>query len=212
MVGRGRETAWTSGGIAPALATRAVAGVAGTIVMTVFQKFVKMPLTRRRESYEPANMVHRLTSFCPGRKEDRRRLNHAAHVAVGAGWGAAHGVIDTKTKLRGQPAVAALFGILWPADVLGVAALGVHEPPCRWTPTETAVDFVDESVLAQETGMIFDLAAGPARTDGRSPSERKLRRLTAPDEGGAAAELRKSRRTSFLGLPGRRSTGARTPS
>ncbi len=160
MVGRVEETALTSGGIAPALAIGAVAGVAGTVVMTAFQKLVEMPLTGRRESYEPANMVHRLTGFRPRRNEDRRRLNYAAHFAVGAGWGAAHGVIATKTKLRGQSAVAAVFGILWPADVLGVAALGVHEPPWRWTTTETAVDLIDKLVLAQATGLIFDWAAG----------------------------------------------------
>ena len=155
MVARAAGTAVTK---APAVATGAVAGVGGTVVMTAFQKLVEMPLTGRRESYEPANMVHRLTGFRPRRNEDRRRLNYAAHFAVGAGWGAAHGVIATKTKLRGQSAVAAVFGILWPADVLGVAALGVHEPPWRWTLTETAVDFVDKLVLAQATGIIFDLA------------------------------------------------------
>jgi hypothetical protein len=145
--------------MAPAMAVGAAAGVAGAVVMTAFQRFVEMPLTGRSESYEPANMVHRLFGLRPRSRKTRRRLNYAAHFAVGAGWGAAHAAIATKTELRGQAAVAAAFGVLWPADVLGVAALGVHEPPWRWTLTETAVDFVDKLVLAQATGMIFDRAA-----------------------------------------------------
>ncbi len=156
MVGHSAATAPAGGGMAPAVAVGAAAGLAGTAVMTAFQRLVEMPVTGRSESYEPANMVHRLSGWKPRRRRDRRRLNYAAHFAVGAGWGAAHGTIATKTKLRGQAAVATVFAVLWPADVLGVAALGVHEPPWRWTRTETAVDFVDKLVLAQATGMIFD--------------------------------------------------------
>lgn len=157
MIGRGASSP-AGGGMAPAVALGAAAGVAGTAVMTAFQRLVEMPVTGRSESYEPANMVHRLVGWRPRGKKSRRQLNYAAHFAIGAGWGVAHGAITTKTELRGQRAVATVFGLLWPADVLGVAALGVHKPPWRWTRTETAVDFVDKLVLAQATGMIFDWA------------------------------------------------------
>lgn len=159
MVGQGPETASTAGGTARAVVTGALAGVAGTVVMTAFQRLVEMPLTGRRESYEPANMVQRLTGRRPRKHRQRRQLNYLAHFGVGAGWGAAHGAVAERSGLRGQRAVAAVFGLLWPADVLGVAALGVHEPPWRWTATETAVDFVDKLVLAQATGLIFDRVA-----------------------------------------------------
>ena len=158
MAGRMNGTAVTSRGMAPAIAIGAAAGLAGTVVMTAFQKLVEMPLTGRSESYEPANMVQRLTGVRPRGKQNRRRLNYAAHFAIGAGWGAAHGAIATKTGRRGPNAGATVFALLWPADVLGVAALGVHEPPWRWTPTEAAVDFVDKLVLAQATGLAFDRA------------------------------------------------------
>ncbi|CAA9491431.1 MAG: hypothetical protein AVDCRST_MAG38-2653 [uncultured Solirubrobacteraceae bacterium] len=156
MVGQSFGTTSAAAGTARAVATGALAGAAGTVVMTAFQRLVEMPLTGRRESYEPANMVQRLTGWQPRSPRHRRRLNYAAHFGVGAGWGAAHGAISGLTGLRGQRAVAAVFGLLWPADVLGVAALGVHEPPWRWTATETAVDFADKLVLAQATGLLFD--------------------------------------------------------
>ena len=158
MAGRVNKAAVASGGMAPAIVVGAVAGIAGTVVMTAFQKLVEMPLTGRSESYEPANMVQRLAGVRPRGKRNRRRLNYAAHFAIGAGWGAAHGAIATKTGRRGPNAGATVFALLWPADVLGVAALGVHQPPWRWTPTEAAVDFVDKLVLAQATSLAFDSA------------------------------------------------------
>ncbi len=36
-----------------------VAGVAGTVVMTVFQKLAEMPLTGRPDSYAPAELVEK---------------------------------------------------------------------------------------------------------------------------------------------------------
>ncbi len=43
--------------IAPAVARGVLAGLAGTAVMTAFEKFVEMPLTGRGESYAPANFA-----------------------------------------------------------------------------------------------------------------------------------------------------------
>ena len=60
MVGRVVGTTGSSGAMAPAIATGALAGVAGTIVMTAFQRLVEMPLTGRSESPEPANLVQKL--------------------------------------------------------------------------------------------------------------------------------------------------------
>ncbi len=45
------------------------------------------------------------------------------------------------------------------ARIPAIRKLHGTPPPWRWTLTETAVDFVDKLVLAEATGMIFDLAA-----------------------------------------------------
>ena len=36
-------------------------GVAGTVVLTAFQKFVEMPLTKRGESFAPASVAEKVT-------------------------------------------------------------------------------------------------------------------------------------------------------
>ncbi len=44
----------------------AVAGVAGTVVMTAFQKFGEMPITGRSDSYAPADSPRRSSGSLPG--------------------------------------------------------------------------------------------------------------------------------------------------
>ena len=67
-----------------------VAGVAGTVVMTVFQKLVEMPLTGRPDSYAPAELVEKVFRVHP-EGPARRRINNATHLALGSMWGAACG-------------------------------------------------------------------------------------------------------------------------
>lgn len=134
-----------------------LAGLAGTAAMTAFQRWVEMPLTGRRESYEPAKLTEKLLPMVhPTRPKRRRQVNYAAHFGVGLGWGAAHGLLVHGLHLRGQLAVAAVFGALWPADVLGVAALGLHPWPWNWSAQDTMIDLADKLVLAQATGLVFD--------------------------------------------------------
>lgn len=103
-------------------------------------------------------MVQRVLPIKTRRKRDRRRLNYAAHFAVGAAWGAAHG-LAARAGPRGQGAVAAVFGVLWPGDVVGMTALGLDEP-WRWSAQELAIDVVDKLVLAEATGAIYERLGG----------------------------------------------------
>jgi len=96
-----------------AMGNGAVAGLAGTVVMTAFQRLVEMPATGRKESYAPADLVMKLFPVAPKRKRDRRRLNNIAHFGVGVAWGVGHGLIATRAGLRGQRAVATVFGAIW---------------------------------------------------------------------------------------------------
>lgn len=131
-----------------------VAGLAGTVAMTGFQRFVEMPLSGRAESYQPAELVEKLT----GRRleEPRRRaLNYLAHFGVGAAWGAAHGAA-AQLGVRGPKSVAVVFGTLWPADVASMHLLGLGEPLWQWSTKDLAIDVADKLVLAIATGTAFE--------------------------------------------------------
>ena len=130
------------------------AGVAGTVVMTAFQRWVEMPLSGRKESYQPAELVERLLGKRV-KQPDRRKLNYATHFGIGAAWGAAHGAL-AQAGVRAPWTAAATFGVLWPADVTSMAVLGLGDPPWRWKSRELVVDVADKLVLAIATGIAYE--------------------------------------------------------
>jgi len=152
----GRNPGTTTLSLRRSVGQGVVAGLAGSVVMTAFQRLVEMPLSGRRESYQPADLVDKALGIRPKRDRDRRRLNYAAHFTVGAGWGAVHGAAAHATGLRGQRAVGAVFGAMWPGDVTAMTLLGLGEPPWRWSRSDLAVDVADKLVLAEATGLVFD--------------------------------------------------------
>ncbi len=131
-----------------------VAGVAGTAVMTAFQKLVEMPITGRGESFAPANFAAKILPIEPKNDQERQRLNWLTHFALGAMWGTAFGMAG-RAGLHGQKAVAAVFAVVYTGDVLLNTALGLYEPS-SWSKGELAVDVIDKLVQAQATGAIFD--------------------------------------------------------
>lgn len=140
------------------LGTGVVAGFAGAAVMTAFQRLVEMPVTGRGESEAPLTLVTKLLPIDPKGARRRRQVNYVAHFAVGSGWGAARALAD-RAGLRGQRAVAAVFAAMWTADVLGVAALGLDDPPWRWGRRDLAIDVIDKLVLAEAVGLVYDRLA-----------------------------------------------------
>jgi len=130
------------------------AGLAGTAVMTGFQKLVEMPLTGRKDSYAPAMFAERVFPIGRKRGKARKRLNYAVHFGLGAGWGAAFAAAS-RAGLRGQRAVAAVFAVFYATDVALNTALGLYEPQ-KWSGRDWAIDVGDKLVQAQASGLVFD--------------------------------------------------------
>jgi hypothetical protein len=140
----------------------ALAGLAGSVVMTAFQKFVEMPITKREASYGPADLAQKLLPVAPSSEAGRKRLNYATHTALGAMWGAAYGVAAHK-GLRGLRGAGATFGAIYTQDLVMITALGLGKP-WTWSPKEWSIDVVDKVVVIVATGTIFDRLLGPDAT------------------------------------------------
>ena len=102
-----------------------LAGLAGTVAMTAFQKLAEMPITGRGDSDAPAQFVEKILPIQVEGNEDHHRLNYVIHYALGAMWGSAYG-IAARTGLRGWKAVATVFSIVYTGDVLLNTALGLY--------------------------------------------------------------------------------------
>lgn len=148
------EAATGTRGLAPVAARGIAAGLAGTVVMTAFQRFVEMPITGRPQSYAPADFAQRVLPIRPSSDRGRSTLNWATHFGVGGLWGVAHGLVE-RAGLRGQRAVAATFGVVYTADTLLNTALGLYQP-WRWSARDWAIDLGDKLVLAEATGLIYE--------------------------------------------------------
>jgi hypothetical protein len=145
--------------VASAAGSGVLAGVAGTGVMTAFQRYVEMPLSRRPESFTPAELAEKVLHLRPATRQGRRRLNYAAHFGIGGLWGAAYGLASL-AGLRGQRAVNTVFGLVYGGGVLAGAATGQLHPG-QWSATDWAVDLVDIYVQVQATGFVFDRLLHP---------------------------------------------------
>jgi hypothetical protein len=147
---------------ATSVLTRGVlAGIGGTVLMTAFQKLVEMPLTKRGESFAPADFAERVTPVETDTQQGRQRLNYVTHFSLGTMWGAAYGLAALQ-GLRGQKAVNTVFAVVYTGDVLLNTALGLYSPT-RWSTKDLVIDVVDKYVQAQGTGAVFDRLLDPAR-------------------------------------------------
>jgi len=136
-----------------------LAGLAGTVVMTVFQRLVEMPLTHRQDSYAPAEFAEKVLRVRPKTAGGRRSLNDTTHLALGALWGSAYGVAAGR-GLRGQRAVNVVFAAVYTGDVLLNTALGLYRPQ-DWTSKDWSIDMIDKYVQAQAVGAVFDRLLDP---------------------------------------------------
>jgi hypothetical protein len=136
--------------------------VAGTAVMTVFQKLVEMPFTGRSDSFVPAELAETVLRVRPATRRGRTVLNYTAHFSLGTMWGAAYG-LAAYAGLRGVKAAAAVYGVAYPADVLGSTAL-VGYQPSTWSRRDWVTDAGEKLIQAVATALVFDKTLDPTRT------------------------------------------------
>ena len=136
-----------------------LAGIGGTVVMTAFQKLVEMPLSRRGESYAPADFAEEITFVQADSAAGRRGLNWVTHFALGAMWGSAYGFAAAR-ELRGQKAVHVVFAVVYAGDVALNTALGLYRP-LQWSAKDLVIDVVNKYMQAQGTGAVFDRVLDP---------------------------------------------------
>ena len=151
----------TSPSVLESVSRGMVAGVAGTVVMSAFQKFVEMPITKRGDSYAPADFAEKILPVHPKTEQGRKRLNWVTHFALGKMWGTAYG-LTAHAGLRGPKAIALVFATVYTGDVLLNKALGLYKLS-TWSKQDWTVDLIDKLVQAAATGVLYDTVFGPGK-------------------------------------------------
>jgi hypothetical protein len=141
--------------IAAAVGKGLVAGAAGTAVMTV-SSMLEARLRGRDASSAPAEALEHLLDVEPADEAAAQRLNHVAHWGYGTALGALRGLIGV-AGLRGAPAAATHFGLVWGAEQAVLPALDVSPPAWEWSPEEVGLDALHHLVYAAATGIAYEL-------------------------------------------------------
>jgi hypothetical protein len=137
-----------------------LAGLAGSVVMTAFQRLIEIPISEREDSYAPAELAQKMLPIDPPKNNKaRKRLNYEMHTALGAIWGAAYGVAAYK-GLRGSDALLRVFPIVYINNVAFGTAMGLGNP-LDWSRKDLTIDVVDKFVHVSATSFIFDRFLDP---------------------------------------------------
>ncbi len=145
-----------------------LAGLAGTAAMTLGEK-LEQAITKRPDSYIPADTLGRLTRITPKSDQQKLAMNWAMHWGQGILFGALRGLM-AEHGLRGPMGSFLFMNFRLLNDETLENATGVGALPWTWPVDEQVIDLVHKGVYAFVTGGVADrLIEGPPGI----PAERK---------------------------------------
>ncbi len=131
-----------------------IAGLAGTIVMTICQR-IDMKITGRKGSKTPAKAVREAFDIKPVSQSESKELSTRVHWVYGTSWGAIRGLIHL-FGLKGVAATSAHFSAVWATELLMLPSLRVAPPVTKESPKTITKDAFYHGVYAFSTGLVFD--------------------------------------------------------
>lgn len=131
-----------------------LAGVAGTVVLTLAEK-LQMRVSGREPSTVPGQVGAKLTGRDPEvHPQVAERLNPVVHWMHGIGLGAVRGLLDV-AGLGFVPATAVFFVLVWGGDALLYRALGIAEMPWNWSRSDLLSDLWGKGAYAVATSAAY---------------------------------------------------------
>lgn len=143
-----------AGDIALALGKGIIAGLAGTVAITVSQ-MIEMKLTGREPSDTPADAVEKVLDIEPTTEEKKEKLVQEVHWTYGIMWGLGRSVIDL-IGIKGIPAMLTHFGALWGTAMVMLPSIEEAPPVTEWGAKEIAKDGLHHLVYAVAAGAAYD--------------------------------------------------------
>lgn len=139
----------------------AIAGLAGTVVMTLAQ-MIEMKLTQREPSKVPAEAIEKTLHIELRDEAQKARVTNVVHFAYGTAWGEVRGLLSL-VGLRGTPATLLHLGLVWGTALRMLPALDLAPPAREWGKKAIAQDLLLHAVYAAAVGGVFDALDRRAR-------------------------------------------------
>lgn len=140
--------------VGTAIGVGLIAGLAGTIVMTICQK-IGMKITGRKASQTPANAVREALDIKPVSESKTQEVSNKIHWVYGTSLGIARGMISL-FGLNGLAANSVFFATVWGNELFMLPYLRVAPPITKETPETIGKDALFHFVYAFSAGFLFD--------------------------------------------------------
>ena len=140
--------------VGTAIGVGLMAGLAGTIAMTVCQR-IDMKITGRKGSTTPATAVREALDIKPVSESQSKELSTRVHWVYGTSWGVFRGLIHL-LGLKGLAASSTHFAAVWTTELIMLPSLRVAPPVTKESPQTIAKDAFYHAVYACATGLVFD--------------------------------------------------------
>ena len=130
-----------------------IAGLAGTIAITISQ-MIEMKITDRKPSSAPADAVEKALHIeaTPGNKED---FANEVHWIYGTSWGVMRGLLSM-AGITGFTATTLHMASIWGTAATIQPQLDIAPPLSEWDPKDIAIDIFHHAVYAIVAGLVFD--------------------------------------------------------
>lgn len=131
-----------------------IAGLAGTIAMTISQK-VEMKITGRKPSDSPAKAAREVFDIKPVTEGKSGKVSNEIHLFYGTSLGMIRGALSLLC-LKGLPASFIHLVTVWGGEMIMLPALKVAPPITKEKPEDIAIEGLHQFVYAITTGVVFD--------------------------------------------------------
>lgn len=140
--------------VGTAIGVGLMAGLAGTLVMTICQE-IDMKITGRKASQTPANAVREALHIQPVSESKMQEVSNKIHWVYGTSLGMVRGMISL-FGLDGLAANSAFFATVWAAELFMLPYLRVAPPATKESPETIAKDALYHLIYAFSAGLVFD--------------------------------------------------------
>lgn len=152
----------TAAGLASAAGVGALAGLFGTVAMTI-SSTAEMKIRGREASNAPATAAGAVLGVKPTSERAAKRFGTIVHWGYGMSWGAVRGALDA-FALSGPVATVAHLVLVWGAEQVVLPTTGAATPAWTWGAKEIEIDLMHHAVYVGATSVAYQVLAG--RVDG----------------------------------------------
>lgn len=139
-----------------------LAGIAGTLAITISQK-IEMKIDGRKPSDAPVQAASKVLDVKPSHHQQKEKLANEIHWAYGTSWGIARGIIAL-SGLKGWKASLLHFGAVWGTALVMLPSLKISPPTSKERVKLLAVDGFHHAVYVVTAGCAYDTMVGKKRS------------------------------------------------